>query len=463
MKTTEYRAETFSPFDLRGTEEHLSAMAAQGWRLESIGRFLWKYRRAQPAAVRYAAACPPAAGEDGDLRDQLYFQELCAAAGWEKVTDWASLQIYASEAPAPVPLETDEALRLEVVHQSMRRTYLKTCRNSLIISLLLLALWLSNLWARPHAFLISGVALWTFAACLLMTLLNVFSIAGYFSWYRRSRRSVEEGGVLAAVPRYYRIVNRLPAVLLVLTCLILVPLVFMARDAESGLSLAAAVTGSALGVGLGWAVKRLSDKRGWDGYTRAAAVILSLLALLAVLSGLAGALDLPERIRLSGPEVPSYTWNGREWDQEPQPLPLTLADLTGEDWPHVRRTARTEGRTPFASETVYTETAAREDGAGADLLYTVTDVPNERLCRAVLDDIRTGPSFLEYQSEDPAPWGAEAVYRLCYSDGRQTGEWLILWPGRIAAFRTEGLNLSPEQKALAGERLAPEGWKEDTP
>ena len=32
MKHFEYRAETFSPFDLRATEEHLSAMAAQGRR-----------------------------------------------------------------------------------------------------------------------------------------------------------------------------------------------------------------------------------------------------------------------------------------------------------------------------------------------------------------------------------------------------------------------------------------------
>ena len=97
MKNVTYRWESLSPFDLQGTAEHLSAMAEKGWRLERIGRCFWRYRRADPARVHYAVTCPPAAGEDGDLGDRLFFQELCAAAGWEAVTDWAELQIYASE------------------------------------------------------------------------------------------------------------------------------------------------------------------------------------------------------------------------------------------------------------------------------------------------------------------------------------------------------------------------------
>lgn len=462
MKTTKYRAEPFSPFDFQSVEEHLSAMAAQGWRLESIGRFFWKYRRAEPAGIHYAVTCPPAAGENGDVRERLYFEELCAAAGWEKAADWEQMQVYANPAPDPTPLETDGAIRLKSVHQSMRRTYLRTCRNNLISDLLLSVLWLSNLWARPHTSLLSNIGLGIPVLCLLMVLVNVLCIAGYFSWYRRSLRSAEEGGDLAGVPRFYRIVNRLPAVILALLFLVPVPLELITRNTESGFSLAAGVIGSVLGVGLGWAVKRLSDRRGWDGYTRAAAVILSLLTLLAVLSGLADWLNLSERIRHSAPETPSYTWDGQEWDQEPQALPLTVEDLTGEDWPHVRRTTRTEGRTLLASEIRYTEAAAQADGTKAYLHYVITDISNDRLCRAVLDDIREGPSFLQYEPEDPAPWGAEAAWRLEYPDGRTPpGEWLLSWPGRVAALRVEGLDLSPEQKAVISARLAPEDGKED--
>ena len=53
MKNVKYCYETLCLYDYRGIEERLSAMAAKGWRLEHIGR-LWKYRRAEPAKVRYA-------------------------------------------------------------------------------------------------------------------------------------------------------------------------------------------------------------------------------------------------------------------------------------------------------------------------------------------------------------------------------------------------------------------------
>lgn len=462
MKNVKHRAETFSPFDLQGTEKHLSAMAAQGWRLESIGRFFWKYRRADPARVHYAVTCPPAAEENGDIRERLYFEELCAAAGWEKAADWESMQVYANEAPAPTPLETDEAIRLESVHRSMRCTYLATCRKNLIADLLLFVFWLSNLWAHPHTSLLSNVTLSVPLVCLLMVLVNVLSIAGYFSWYRRSLRSVEEGGDLAAVPRCYRMMNRLPAVILLLLFLVPVPLEFITRNTENGLYLMICMITAALSAALAWGVNRFFEKRGCDGYTRAAAVILAFLALMAVLSGLTEGLNLSERIRHSEPEVPSYTWDGQEWDLEPQALPLTVEELTGLPWEHVRRTVRTEGRTPFASERNYTEAAAREDGTRAGLVYVITDIPNDRLCRAVWNDIQDGPSFLRYEPEDPGPWGAEAVCRLEYPDGRTTGEWLVRWPGRVAAFRAEGWDLTPEQKSLAGARLAPENWKEET-
>ena len=54
MKNVTYRWNTFQLYDYRGVEEHLSAMAAQGWRLEKASGSLWKYRRAEPASLRYA-------------------------------------------------------------------------------------------------------------------------------------------------------------------------------------------------------------------------------------------------------------------------------------------------------------------------------------------------------------------------------------------------------------------------
>ena len=192
MKNAMYRMESLSPFDLQGTAEHLSAMAAKGWRLEKIGRYFWKYQRAEAAYIHYAVTCPPAAEENGDMGDRLFFQELCSAAGWEVVTDWASLQIYANPAEIPTPLETDEALRLEMIHQSMRRTYLRDHRNQLFCFVVLLIFTLTQLFRFPHSYCLSGLGLSLPPFCLLSLFGEAYAIAGYNLWLRRSLRLVEE-------------------------------------------------------------------------------------------------------------------------------------------------------------------------------------------------------------------------------------------------------------------------------
>ena len=85
MKNTKRRMENLNLYDYRHVEDHLSAMAARGWRLESIGARLWKYRRAEPAKVRYAVTYIQDASQfnPGPTERQQTLEELCAAAGWE--------------------------------------------------------------------------------------------------------------------------------------------------------------------------------------------------------------------------------------------------------------------------------------------------------------------------------------------------------------------------------------------
>lgn len=450
MKNFEYRAEAFSPFDLQGTEEHLSAMAAQGLRLESIGRVFWKYRRGAPARVHYAAACPPAAGENGDLGDRLYFEELCAAAGWEKVCDWAALQIYASEAEDPIPLETDEALRLEVVHQSMRRTYLRERCKQLCGYAVLLALTLTQVFRFPRSYFLNPVGLILPVFCLLFLLGELYAVAGYFLWLRRSRRSVEEGGGLAPVSRRYRVLSRLSAVLIVILYLCLLRILFPLSRPSGWTALVALLSG--VFVFLFILMDRFLQRRGASPGTRFAAGLL-LFFLCILPSGFEN--FHPFRFLDRAAETPSYTWRDETWDLEPQPIPLTVADMTGEDCPHVRRTVTDRGRTPFASETAYTETAAGEDGMDLSLSYTILDAPNAWVCRAILEDLLETTEFFEYRSEPPGPWRAEAVYRRYYRSGQPFSERVLCWPGRIVILYTENLYVTPDEAAAAGMRLAP--------
>ena len=151
MKDLKYRWNTLCLYDYRGVEEHLSAMAAKGWRLEKAGNALWKYRRAEPASLRYAVTYNAGASQfnPGPTEGQESLEELCNAAGWTKVCDWFQMQIFSTEDTDAVPLETDEALRLENIHRSLGKSFLLTNLILLALGLFMSFSFLGTLFVKP--------------------------------------------------------------------------------------------------------------------------------------------------------------------------------------------------------------------------------------------------------------------------------------------------------------------------
>ena len=200
MKSTKYCMENLFLYDYKHVEEHLSAMAAKGWRLESIGARLWKYRRAEPGKVRYAVTYIQDASQfnPGPTERQQTLKELCAAAGWEKVCDWFQMQIYCSEAEDPVPLETEESVRLETVHRSMKRNYLPSNTVFLILSLAVSVWFVCTLAADPLRILENSAYLFIGPLLFLLSAILSITLGLYWRWYRRSSRSVAQGGPCAS-------------------------------------------------------------------------------------------------------------------------------------------------------------------------------------------------------------------------------------------------------------------------
>lgn len=455
-----YRLETLAPFDVQGIEDHLSRMAARGWHLESAGYLLWRYRRGEPARVRYAVACAPEEPNGEDLRDSLFFRELCEAAGWKRVTDLyhnrsyarsaGRLQIFRNEAANPVPLETDEALRLKNIHRAMRRTYLRCGWWQLLLAMLSMLLTARQLWKMPRAVLLYGnnplFHLLFFLAFLLSAVLRN---ASYYVWYFRSRRSVWEGGKPAPVSRAYRVLWGLNVGLLALILLFLVP-------GQTGPPLLLRVAFLTLGV-LGFLLlPEYMNRRDVDQSARLAAMLLcGILVILAFTHE-------PRFPTTFLPEEPegTYRWQNAFWDEAPQPFPLTLEDLTGQSWPHVRRTREDRGSF-LARELSFSERAAQEDGQESTLHYSLirTDYPwAYDLLKA---DFLGVSGQWEYRREDPVPPGAEAAYRL-YLDGVPQEDWLILGPGYLFTMDTS-LSLPPEEMAQIAGALVPELEKEEAP
>ncbi len=127
-KLYKYRMESYQLFEYQALEEHLERMARRGWQLEQVGNFFWKYRREDPRATSYAVTyLPELSAFDPEVTSaSRTLDEYCEEAGWEKVCDWTQMQIYRTDQTDPVPLETDEAVRLRTI-----RDYPKFCVNLL--------------------------------------------------------------------------------------------------------------------------------------------------------------------------------------------------------------------------------------------------------------------------------------------------------------------------------------------
>lgn len=196
MKEAAYRMEIFQPFEFEAMERHLSRMARRGLQLDSIGSLCWKYRREAPRPTAYAVTYLPQGSPFDPQNDPKMeaLRELCAEAGWEKACDWGQLQIYRTDRERPVPLETDESVRLAAIRRSMRRSFLLPNAVLLLLVLFELGWLLFSGSTDPLALLSSAAALFVLSLLPIVLLMLLLHFAAYAFWLRRSLRSVAQGG-----------------------------------------------------------------------------------------------------------------------------------------------------------------------------------------------------------------------------------------------------------------------------
>ena len=447
-------------FDYRGVEEHLMKMAARGWRLEKVGTYFWTYRRAEPARVTYAVTYLPDASQfDPDPSEQqASLAELCAAAGWEKAADWGQMQIFVNERPDPVPLETDESVRLEAIRRSMKKDFLLWNRVLLALAAVMTLLQVKTLVTDPIHLLSSSSGLITAVLWDAVVVQAAATLLTYRRWCRRSAESVARGGPCADPGRGLRRLNRVVLWLAVL-CLAFF-FVSSAASADGGTVLFL-LCYLAVFVLVAYLVNRVRRYLQREGVSRRANLGITLLVdvVLAVVlvGGLTGGyLALSLNGTFSGRET--YTYDGREWDADPEPLPLTLEDLTGESYPHVRRSRYGSGSLLVREDNCHDYVLDEQDH-GKILDYTVTTAALPALGDLAAEHILmewTDRGYYDYAETDPAPWGAEAAYRRIYDDGWDryaTDDYLLCWPDRVVEISLTDVDLTPEVMAAVGEKL----------
>lgn len=194
MRKTKRELNLFLSFDYEGLETHLEKMAQKGWRLtaKSTPRIL-HYERIEPAKLHAAVVCLKSVSEFTPLpnRKQEEMIAYCENAGWSFAASYAQVHIFYSDQENPVFPETDEAIRLKAIHQSMWREFLAWAfilfaGGWMIWDEINACIDMPTRWAVDLQWLV--FLLWI----ILMT--DMFSrFVVYFYWYLCSRYAVKHG------------------------------------------------------------------------------------------------------------------------------------------------------------------------------------------------------------------------------------------------------------------------------
>lgn len=455
MKKYKYRVEHLSLYHFQAIEERLAVMEAKGWRLEKIGTFFWRYRRSEPAQVHYAVTYRQDASQfSPPTEGQQSLEALCADAGWEKVTDWFQMQIFRSALPHPVPLETDEALRLENIRRSMRKNFLPSHLLLMGFALFLIAAWGGQLLTDPVRFFQSSSGWFCLALGFLLAVFLLCSLMGYWRWYRKSVQSVAEGGTcIRAGHGSERLSQGFLGILILLTAVYL----FFEWYRGGSRRVFFWLFYTAAMFLLIYVVQKTREYLKAHGFSKGVNVLLTLgvdiILAVALASGLIWGVIHFDWFGES--QNNTYLYQNVSCDYSPIDLPLTRTDLTGQMYEHISR-RRHQGGSIFLAYSSCWEIVFSAEGMES-LHYEITDVQSEWLRQIVREDHMeandSSPLKISWRPEDPAPWHTEQVWRR-YLDGEPDSTYLLQWSRRIVAL---SLNTPPDsaQKSIIGICLKP--------
>ena len=304
-------------------------------------------------------------------------------------------------------------------------------------------------------FFSSGTDFFLILLSIFLLILQGVNLSAYYRWRRRSLASVAQGGGCAATGGYRRFNLAAFGALAVITAAYLISLTMWQRTSAVFYVLWLLIYGLILFAVLRTreGLKRLgTPKRLNIALTLAVDVVLAVGAISLIIFG-------SLRFGWFSGEGDTYRYQNQEWQVNPPDIPLTAEDLTGIRYDHIRRWDLGSGS--FLMSRYTWSESARQDEANGDaryhLSYTVTRTGMDWLYDLVLRETMANddPDFwtITWQEADPAPWGADTVWRR-YLDGSPTDTWLLCWPEQIVELELDG-EPSIAQMEQAGSVLAP--------
>lgn len=454
----------YSFYDRDGIAAHLEKRAAEGWLLEKMGAWCWKYRRIEPKALRFAVTYFPKATQFDPYPTEglTTFREFCAEAGWIPAADSAQLQVFYNEQPDPIPLETDPETDFENIHRSMKKSFLSSYWSMLVLSLMESAFLLWQLFHDPVGQFSSTLQLNATLGFLPLALLSAAELIRYYRWRTHARSAIERGEPLPKL----RSLRWLSVLILLLAGVQLLTLLLSSLQFSKGMAvtmifmLLYLCLMIYLSNGVRRALQHLHAKP-WVNRLVTYGVIIALT--VGMMAGLMALIFQRSSSWFSpSKNTETYEYQGFTFTVYHDELPLTVGDLVPDDYDRWS-TQLTRKSSPLLTHIEANQRPRLGDGDLPDLSYEIVIVKAPflyDLCKQdYIDWLERDNDKLpqeywdEYRSANTAPWGAVEVYQR-YGSGEPINQFLVCWPDRIAEIDFDwDWDITDELIAITAEKL----------
>ncbi len=457
MKNIKRKLPMYAIYDRTNIEKMLEDEAQKGWMLESLGNYIWKFKRIEPRKLHFAVTYFPKATfyDPEPSEQQKTLQDFCQHAGWTLVGGIGPMQVFCNERENPLPIETDPLVELENIHATAKKTYLSSFWLLLAVWILNLGMQISNIIRNPLDFLGSNLSLFNFSNAVLLVIMCLVELLGYYCWHRRAEQAARESGRFMQTRNYKRLELAILFVMLIGLILLL-----FTMDSELSTLMAVMLAGLVCVVLIGQGLIRLMKRLRVSAGTNKNVSMIVVVALTLVVIYVPNIYFVYEK-PVPEEDVQTYEYRGSTIPIYQDPMPLTVEELM--DPGYDRYSYKLETENSLFLTTLKARQLSRMGETAVDLSYEIYDIHLPQLYGICLDDILhsydrfndfddagniTNDSF---QPVEHGPWGADAAY-CRYSGGASTNKYLLCYGYRIIEI-TFGWEPTQDQMAIVGREL----------
>ena len=454
MRQTKTVLELFSVHDHVGITTHLEKQARKGWLLEKVGNWGWRYRKIEPKNLRFFVTYfPPASMFDPcPSEGETTFREYCEQAGWKLAASNAQLQIFYTEDPDAVPVETDALVQVENIHAAAKKTTLLSNWLFGAIGVINTIVWCITFFENPVSILADYSGWLRAIAFFTLILLSAAELISYYLWHGKAVEVAQETGCLHPT-RSHRLLQTVSLIVLIGSVALWF---FVTQSGRNKIIYAVSLANMTLLIVLVQGCRIVLQKLGVSKTINKTITLIVDFVLAFLLIGMLPrwvmSMDLHEKT-----PVDTYEYYGIVREVYNDPLPLTVEDLLDVD-PNCYSKELEIKKTVLLALCDGNQQLRRDvelDLPDLDYLLVISTIPawTEFFWNGwVADYPRAGDRLIEV---DASSWNAVEAYRVYTGSdegGALTNNWYIRWEDRFVRLSADW-ELTEEQMGLIAEKL----------